>query len=57
MQLQIDGVSVVAQPEQTLLELVMQLGLDSRCFSARPIAAKIAGRYLTSTTYRYAKRI
>ncbi len=43
MQLQIDGMSVVAKPEQTLLELVEQLGLDSKCLSGRPIAAKIAG--------------
>lgn len=43
MQLQIDGVAVVAKPNQTLLELVKQLELDSQLLSTRPIAAKIAG--------------
>lgn len=43
MQLHIDDISVVANPGQTLLELVKQLGLDSPLLSNRPIAAKIAG--------------
>ena len=43
MQLHIDGISVVAKPDQTLLELVKQLGLDNSFLSCRPIAAKIAG--------------
>jgi len=43
MQLWIDGRSIIAQPGQTLLELVKELGLDGRSLSARPIAAQIAG--------------
>ena len=43
MKLWIDNVSVTAQPGQTLLELIKELGLDSKELSMRPLAAKIAG--------------
>lgn len=43
MKLRIDGHEIVAQPGQTLLELVDLLGLNHKLLSARPIAAKIAG--------------
>ena len=43
MELKIDGKQVMAQPGQSLLELVHQLGLDSDRLSTRPIAARIAG--------------
>ena len=43
MELKIDGKQVLAQPGQSLLELVRQLGLDSDRLSTRPIAARIAG--------------
>lgn len=43
MKLTIDGITVEARPQQTLLELVGQLGLDSGKFSERPLAAKLAG--------------
>ncbi len=43
MQLRIDNYEIEAKPGQTLLELVDILGLDRKCLSQRPIAAKIAG--------------
>lgn len=43
MELWIDGMGCKAQPGQTLLELVRDLGLDSEKLSERPLAAKIAG--------------
>jgi len=43
MQLQIDGKMITAQPGQTLLELIKQLGMDTQSLSDRPLAAKIAG--------------
>ena len=43
MELTIDGRRITPLPEQSLLQLVGQLGLDSRLLSQRPIAAKIAG--------------
>lgn len=43
MQLQLDGISVVARPGQSLLELVQQLELDRDQLAQRPVAAKIAG--------------
>ena len=43
MELKIDGMSVIAKPGQSLLDLVCQLGLDYGCLSKRPIAARIAG--------------
>ena len=47
MLLRIDGHCVEAQPEQTLLQIVRQLGLDSSELSGRPLAAKIAGEVFT----------
>ncbi len=43
MELNIDGLRIEAKPGQTLLELVIALGLDSTHLSDRPLAAKIAG--------------
>lgn len=43
MELCIDGQCVVAEPGQSLFDLVRQLGLDSDMLSTRPLAAKIAG--------------
>lgn len=43
MELKIDGMRVAAQPGQSLLDLVRQLGLDDELLSKRPIAARIAG--------------
>ena len=43
MELKIDGISVTAQPNQSLLDLIRLLKLDDRQLSTRPIAARIAG--------------
>ena len=43
MKLWIDEQYVTAQPGQSLLDLIHQLGLDSNKLSKRPLAAKIAG--------------
>ena len=43
MKLMIDGISVVAEPEESLLQIIRRIGLDSPILSKRPIAAKIAG--------------
>ena len=43
MKLRIDGYEILANPGQTLLELIGLLGLDKENLSQRPIAAKIAG--------------
>ena len=47
MNLIIDGRAIVAQPGQSLLELVRDLGLDDEKLSGRPLAAKIAGEVFT----------
>ena len=47
MKLMIDGRAIVASPEQSLLELVKELGLITGKLSTDPIAAKIAGRVFT----------
>ncbi len=47
MNLWIDDQIVTAKPEQTLLDLVRQLGLDAPELSLRPLAAKIAGEVFT----------
>ena len=47
MKLRIDGHEVNAQPGQSLLDLVRQLGLDDARLSCRPLAAKIAGEVFT----------
>ena len=43
MKLWIDNSEVVADPGQSLLELIQSLGLDSKSLAERPPAAKIAG--------------
>jgi len=43
LKLKIDQKEIIAEPGQTLLELVQALGLDCERISSRPIAAKIAG--------------
>lgn len=43
MTLYIDGRSIEPRPNQTLHELVRELGLDTQQLSTRPLAAKIAG--------------
>lgn len=47
MQLTIDGISMTAQPGQTIRDLVSILGLDSPDLKERPLAAKIAGEVFT----------
>ena len=47
MILTIDGHCVKAQPEQSLLALVKQLGLEGDSLADRPLAAKIAGEVFT----------
>lgn len=47
MHLHIDGHSVLAQAEQSLLDLIKQLDLDGKHLSDRPLAAKIAGEVFT----------
>lgn len=47
MKLFIDGISVTARPEQSLLEIVEELGLIEEKLSTDPIAAKISGRVFT----------
>lgn len=43
MNLTIDGRSITARPDQTLLDLLRQLELDTPALSCRPLAAKLAG--------------
>jgi len=47
MHLTIDGHSIIANPGQTLLDLVKILDLDGNGLSGRPLAAKIAGEVFT----------
>lgn len=47
MKLNIDGNIVVARPDQSLYEMVRELGLFTGKLSTDPIAAKIAGRVFT----------
>lgn len=47
MKLFIDGICVTARPEQSLLEIVEELGLLEEKLSTDPIAAKISGRVFT----------
>ena len=47
MELRLDGKLVQAQPGQSLLQMVQQLGLDDEGLSRRPLAAKIAGEVFT----------
>lgn len=43
MELRIDGKNITAMPDQSLLDLVKILGIDSNELSKKPLAAKIAG--------------
>ena len=47
MELRMDGIPVVPQAGQTLLELIRDRGLDCDKLSSRPLAAKIAGEVFT----------
>ena len=47
MKLKIDGQEILALPNQRLLDLVRQLGLDTVSLETRPLAAKIAGEVFT----------
>ena len=47
MELCIDGKKITPKAGQTLLELIRELGLDSKILSSRPLAAKIAGEVFT----------
>ena len=47
MELRVDGNHIIPKAGQTLLELVRELGLDSKTLSVRPLAAKIAGEVFT----------
>lgn len=47
MQLNIDGKTIQAEPEQSLKALVAKLGLDVPKLSQRPLAARIAGEVFT----------
>lgn len=47
MKLKLDGHTVLAKPGQSLLELILQEGLDAQSLSERPIAAQIAGEIFT----------
>lgn len=47
MNLLIDGYTVKAQPDQTLLDLVSSLNLKDNGLTNRPLAAKIAGEVFT----------
>ena len=47
MKLWIDNHCVEAEPGQTLLDLIRELGLDDPRLSRRPLAAKIAGEVFT----------
>lgn len=47
MNLIIDGLTIVSQPDQSLLELVKALGLEGKSLLDRPLAAKLAGEVFT----------
>jgi len=47
MKLIIDGISITARPDQSLLDMVRELGLIKGKLSLDPIAAKIAGEVFT----------
>ena len=47
MYLNIDGHSIKAEPNQSLLEIVRNLHMDEKLLSRRPLAAKIAGEVFT----------
>ena len=47
MELKIDGISVLAEPNETLAQIAERLGLRTDKLSTDPIVAKIAGRIFT----------
>ena len=47
MELRIDGHKVTPKPQQSLLQMVKELGLDEAKLALRPLAAKIAGEVFT----------
>ena len=47
MNLYLDSKEIFVKPEQSLLDLIREAGLDSDSLSSRPIAAKIAGEVFT----------
>ena len=47
MKLYIDGNEIIAKPDQSLYDMVMELGLFSGKLSSDPIVAKITGRVFT----------
>lgn len=47
MKLCLDGLEITLRPEQSLLQLLREHGLDDPCLSRRPLAAKIAGEVFT----------
>ena len=47
MKLLIDGIEVTAAPEQSLLQIITEMGLMEGKLSTDPLAAKIAGRVFT----------
>ena len=47
MKLHIEGRETVAKTDQSLRQILMEMGLDSASLTTRPIAAKIAGRIFT----------
>ena len=47
MKLFVDGLQFEPRPGQSLLEIIREMGLDSRLLSRRPLAAKIAGEVFT----------
>ena len=47
MKLFVDGLQFEPRPGQSLLEIIREMGLDSRMLSRRPLAAKIAGEVFT----------
>ena len=47
MRLRINGLEIIPEAGQTLLDLVRELGLDREDLSGRPLAAKIAGEVFT----------
>ena len=49
MKLIIDGMEVIAQPGQSLLDMVKELGLIQGKLSTDPLAARIAGEVVPLT--------
>ena len=56
MLLTIDGRCVEAQPEQSLLDLVKQMGMESSSLADQPLAAKIAGEVFTLNYIPFRKK-